>query len=475
MKFEILPEEELMKVHEASVEILKNTGIRTTSPKFRSLLLDNGCKEKKDRITFTDDVIEKALKSVPGPWEITSRNGEHVLELCRNRAYGQVCVGMPAVIDLETGQRRDALLKDLQDFTRLADALEFINVVSPLYPRDVSQKAIVTIEAATLLRNTTKPIRLCLESHDEWPYIHDVLLAVAGSEEALREKGLGYYEVSPISPLDFGTGPAEALMDVVEAGLPLGIDPAPIMGATSPITILGNVAQHNAEILAAVIACQLMSPGHRVVMSPRAGGIMDMRTGVALWAIPEMGIGGALAVQLARHYGIARGAGCFTGASKAADAQSGYERIYNALLPALIGIDFCGTAGSVDNALVGSYEMLVIDNEMSSIIQHTVKGLEVNEDKLAVAIVDEVVEKGISFLEHKHTRKHLRAGELWRPVISQRLTFEEWEARGCPRLEDIAREKAKELLASHRVEPLSPEVDAELDKIIARAERELGE
>ncbi|CEO88183.1 trimethylamine methyltransferase family protein [Syntrophaceticus schinkii] len=66
----------------------------------------------------------------------------------------------------------------------------------------------------------------------------------------------------------------------------------------------------------------------------------------------------------------------YTGASKAPDAQSGFEHIYNALLPALIGIDFCGTAGIVDNALVASYENLVIDNELSSIIQHTVRGLD---------------------------------------------------------------------------------------------------
>ncbi len=475
MNFEIISETDLMRVHEATVDVLKNIGISTTSDKFKSLLLDNGCKEKKGRITFTQDVIDKAIKRVPGPWEITSRTGEHVLELGRNRAYGQVCIGLPSIIDLDTGERRDALLKDLADFTRLADALEFMNVVSPLYPRDVPQKAIVTIEAVTLLRNTTKPIRLCLESYDEWPYIYDALLAVAGSEEALREKGLGYYEVSPMSPLDFGTGPAEAMMGVVEAGLPVGFDPAPIMGATSPVTILGNVVQHNAELLAGVISTKLMKPGCRVIMSPRSGGAMDMRSGVALWAMPEMGIGGALSIQLAKHYGIARGAGCYTGASKAPDAQSGFEHIYNALLPALIGIDFCGTAGIVDNALVASYENLVIDNELSSIIQHTVRGLDVDEDKMAVHVIEEVIEKEINFLEHKHTRKHLRAGELWKPIISQRQTFEEWEAKGCRRFENVARDRAKELLAVHEVEPLSPEVDAELDKIIASAQKTLAE
>ncbi len=474
MKFEILSESDLMKVHEATVEIMERVGISTTSDKFRSILLDNGCVEKNERITFPNDIIEKALETVPSTWEITGRTGEHVLELGRNRAYGQVCVGLPSIIDLDTGKRRDALLKDLEDFILVADALDYMNVVSPLYPRDVPQKAIVSIEAATMLRKSTKPIRLTLESYDEWPYINDILLAVAGSEEALRKDYLGYYEISPISPLDFCYGPAEAMMGVIESGLPIGFDPAPVMGATSPITILGNVVQHNAEILAGVVAAQLIKPGCPVVMSPRSGGSMDMRTGVALWAAPEMGIGGALSIQLAKHYNIPRGCGCYTGASKTADAQSGFEHIYNVILPALIGLDFCGTAGIVDNALVASYENLVIDNELSSIVQHTVRGLEVTDDKMSVDIIEEVIAKEMNFLEHTHTRNHLRAGELWKPTISQRQTFEGWEAEGSRGLGEVANAKAKELLASHKPVPLSPEVDAEIAKIVASAQKILG-
>ena len=94
---------------------------------------------------------------------------------------------------------------------------------------------------------------------------------------------------------------------------------------------------------------------------------------------------------------------------------------------------------------------------------------------MAVHVIEEVIEKEINFLEHKHTRKHLRAGELWKPIISQRQTFEEWEAKGCRRFENVARDRAKELLAVHEVEPLSPEVDAELDKIIASAQKTLAE
>ncbi len=473
MRFDLISEAELLQLHEATMEVLKSIGISTTCAKFRALLLDYGCREQNGRIIFTQDVIDNAMKTVPARWAITGRTGRHVLDLGRNNAYAQACVGPPNILDLNTRLRRDVTLKDLQDFTRLIDALDHINIASPIFPRDVPQESIVTLETATLFRNTSKPIRLCLESHDEWPYIYDLLVAVAGSKEALREKGLGYFEVSPMSPLDYGQGPAEALMDIVEAGIPLGIDPAPTMGATSPITIAGTVAQHAAEILAGVMASQMLRPGSRVVMSPRAGASMDMRSGVALWAAPEMGLGGALAVQLGRYYNIPRGAGCFTGASKSPDAQSGFEHLYNALLPALIGFDIGGSAGSVDNVLIASYEMLVIDDEISSIVQRTVRGVQIDADKLAIPVIAEVIRSGGNFLEQKHTRKQLRAGELWAPGISQRQPYDDWASTGR-RTDDVARDVARKLLAEHVVEPLAPEVDAELDKIVKVAQSTMG-
>jgi trimethylamine--corrinoid protein Co-methyltransferase len=472
---ELVSEADILQLHETTMKLLSDIGIATTSERFRSFMFDHGCKEKNGRVLFPQAVIDKALKTVPHTWEMSGRDGKHVIEWGRNKAYGQVCIGMPSMMDLDTGLRRDTLLKDLNDFTRLTDALDYINITSCVFPRDVPQAGIVTLETASLLRNSTKPFKLCLESHDEWQYIYEVLLAVAGNEKNLKEKGLGYYEVSPLSPMNWGKGPAEAAMDVVEAGLPLGIDPAPIMGATSPITLAGTVAQHMAEMMIGVITSQLIAPGSRVAVSPRSGGLMDMRTGVALWAIPEMGLGGGLNIQLAKHYGLAAGSGCYTGASKCADAQSAAEHLYNALVPALIGIDVCGSAGSVDNALIGSYEMLVIDDELSSIVQWTIKGIDVNEDTLALSVIEDVINNQGNFLEQKHTRKHMRSGkEIWKPIINQRQTYEEWEINGQQRLEDIAKAKAKKLLATHQVEPLSPEVDSEVDKIIARAQKELA-
>ena len=464
-------EEELLKVHEASLDILKKIGIGTKSDRLKTLLLDHGCHAQGERILFTQDVIDQGMKTAPACFNLYGRSNRPALEIGKKKAYAQTLVGAPSVIDLDSGERRDAVLEDLADITRLADALDYINIISPLFPRDVPQEIILTVETATLLRNSTKPFSICIESSRELKYILEVLIAVAGSEAELREKPLATLPISPLSPLDYGLHPAEALLDTVDAGLPLGIEPCPQMGATGPMTLVGTVAMHNAEMLAGVIAAQLYKPGSPVTMSSRAT-FMDMRSGLGLWAMPELGLGGAALNHLSRYYNVPCAPGGYSGASKVADMQSGYEHLYNALLEALAGSDIVGSAGSLDNALISCYVMLVLDNEISSVVQRTLREYEVSEDTLAVDVVEEIIKNKSNFLQHKHTRKYLRAGELWVPSISERCTFEQWSVKG-EKIEEKARARAKQILATYQVEPLSPEVDEEIDRILERAKKEL--
>lgn len=469
MKFNYLSEDEVIQVHEASLEMLGTIGIHTTSDRFKKLLLANRCQENEDRIMIPREVVEQALKTVPKEFKIYGRNDTQVLDMGKSRGYAQTCVGTPSIMDIDTGEKRDANLKDLEDYVRLADALEFINIVSPIFPRDVPQEVIVSVETAAMLKNTTKPLRICAESSHEMKTIVELLAVVAGGMEALREKPLAYIEVSPISPLEYGFHPAEALLDIVEAGLPLGVIPCPMMGSTGPMTLIGCVAQHNAEILAGVVASQLLKPGAPVIMSPRVT-FMDMSSGVCLWAMPEMGMAAAASIQLARYYEIPSTATGYSGAGKIADMQSGNEHLYNTLMPALIGTDILAAAGSLDSCLSSCFAMLVMDNEISSVVQRTIKGPVVNEETLAVKVVAEVIKSKGIFLGHKHTRNHLRAGELWKPTISDRQPFEKWALKG-EKIEEKARIKAKELLATHQVQPLSDEIIAELDRIINSAKK----
>lgn len=469
-RFEILQREQVEKMHEATLKILDTIGISTTSQKFKELLLENGCKEAGDRIQFPPEVVNKYLQKAPAQFNLYGRDNHTVLEMGRRKAYAQSISGTPLIMDLETGERREYTLQDLANMCRLGDALPNIKAISCGVPKDVDADIYMLIEISTMLRNTKKPLRLPIESGADLKYISQVLTAVCGSMDQFRAKPCMYLEISPISPLNFAKEQAEGIMGLAELGIPIGLIPCNMMGATGPMTLIGAVVQQNAEVVAGIVAAQMVNPGIPVVMSPRVT-FMDMRTGVGLWAAPEMGLAGACSVELAHYYNIPVSVAGYSAASKIADQQSGYERCYNALISALAGADIIAAAGALDNALVASYVQLVLDDEISSIIGRTFRELEVSEDTLAVDVVADIVNNNSSFLEHMHTVKHLRNGELWEPTITNRSNYMAW-AEKKETVEQRAKEKAIKLLADNQ-EPLIDKVaDDEIESIIRNAKKD---
>ena len=67
--------------------------------------------------------------------------------------------------------------------------------------------------------------------------------------------------------------------------------------------------------------------------------------------------------------------------------------------------------------------------------------------------------------------KHFREG--WMPEITDIETFEIWEKKGSKSIAQVAKEKTKEILATHKVEPIPEDVQKEISRILKRAEAEL--
>lgn len=468
MKYEFLSQSDIEKVHEATLEILETIGVRSASDRFLEKCAELGLTVKDGTVYFPRATVEEALKKAPSKFTLYSRNGKHDVELgAENKVWSQTCIGSPFINDIETGERKLVTSKDLCDYVRVCDALDNIDIISAIFPKDVPEQAAVTCETAMQVKNTTKPLHICIESAKEVKYIIEVLAAAVGGMENLREKPIGYLQVSPISPLDYAVGPANGLIDTAEAGVPLGIIPCPMMGATGPMTLIGSVAMHNAEMVAGVVVAQLITPGLPCIMSPRVT-FLDMKTAIGLWAAPEMGMAGLCSAQMANYYGIPNEPTGFSCSSKVCDEEAGFERMYNALVPGIGGATILGTAGSVDNALIADYATIVMDDEISSIVKYTVAGKEVNEDTLAVEAIREVVNGERNFLGNMHTMQHLRT-ETWKPILCERNTCESWQAGGHITYGEKALAKAKDLYANHVVEPLCDEYAAAVDAAVQRA------
>jgi trimethylamine--corrinoid protein Co-methyltransferase len=273
-----------------------------------------------------------------------------------------------------------------------------------------------------------------------------------------------------VSPLIFTEDIAGAIIAVAESGAPFASLPAPQLGATGPVTMVGALAQQHAEVLASFLIAAAARPGVPVIYCSRISSI-DLRTAVSSWGGPEVGMTGACAAQLAHRLGLSCDAYGLSTSSNTLDPQFAYERTANALVPALAGVDILSGVGGTDSVLAAGLEIIVIDDELISLIKHIVAGPEVSEATLAFDVMKEVIPRDGVFLAEMHTVQQMRQGALWIPELG--VGGDDAAGEAGSDVVTRARARAKELLRSHQVEPLPDDVTRQLDEIMARARREL--
>jgi trimethylamine--corrinoid protein Co-methyltransferase len=230
----------------------------------------------------------------------------------------------------------------------------------------------------------------------------------------------------------------------------------------------GCLAQQHAEILASFVIAAAVRPGAPVGYCSRISPI-DLRTALTAWGSPEVGMTAACAGQLAHRLGFPCDAYGLASQSLLLDPQHAYERLSNALVPALAGVDMLSGAGN-GGGLNAGFEISVIDDEIIGMIKQIVAGVPVNDVTLAYDVMAEVIPGDGVFLGEMHTVRQMRRGALWMPSVSTRGEGEQEAAVGVVQRAQV---RAREILESHEVDALPEEASRHLDEVQARARREL--
>ncbi|MEK6987350.1 MAG: trimethylamine methyltransferase family protein, partial [Candidatus Thermoplasmatota archaeon] len=302
----------------------------------------------------------------------------------------------------------------------------------------------------------------------------DILLrmwaCVAGGPEELRKRPLFSVYGSPSSPLTYDSRVCDVMLRGAQAGIPVDVLPCPISGGTAPITLSGGLAQQNAELLAGAMLIQTVTTRLPMEYSGRLS-ILDLRSGKNVWGLPEMGLASAATVQIAHRYHMAADVYGVTTDANAWDLQIGLERMMSALLPGMAGADnLSGMGGAWENA--ASLEMLVIDNEIYADVFRAIRGLEVDEERLALDIIDKVGPMG-NFLAQKHTMKFLRLGEVRNSPLYDKRTMDRAKMEGIRSLQETARDVVRKILKDHAPTPLDRDVEKELTRVVKEGEKQL--
>ena len=341
-----LSQEALDRIEETAHRLLNEVGIQMQHAGAIEMLHGLGCRIERARTHIPPDVVQWALDHVTPAQESLTRDGTPAFTLGDGQVRFHNGGGQPQVFDPDSGERRAATLQDVADITRLLDALPNVDQITPLFgPQDVRPELLFLESTAAMLRHTCKPVSAAaIDKPEDVPYLIEMAVACCGGIEAFRERPTLSISVSPVSPLKFDERITGAILAVAQSGAPFHPLPAPTLGATGPITMAGALAQQHAELLSSFVLAAAARPGVPVVYCSRISPI-DLRTAISTWGGPEVGLTGACAAQLAHRLSLPCDSYGLSTSSPTLDAQFAYERLANALVPALGGVDILSGVG----------------------------------------------------------------------------------------------------------------------------------
>jgi trimethylamine--corrinoid protein Co-methyltransferase len=467
---EYLSEEQMRDIHSAALEILQDCGTIIHHEKSIALLHQAGADVKDDRHVFIPGgLVASALGSAPSKVSIYNRNGRPAMILEGRNVYYGTGSDCPYLLDSLTGERRDFLSGDVEQAVRLVDALPNIdftmsNGLAPDFPTDLQYQH----KYALMIRNSTKPQVITAADKSALNDITDIAAAAVGGREALSRKPIFVLYDEPTSPLVHIREAMEKLMFMAEHNLPTNYSPGIMAGATGPVTMAGAIAQANAEILAGLVIHQLTNAGAPFIfgagMSP-----MDMQSMQPTYSAPEAMMTQAALCQIGRclyHLPTWGFGGC--SASKLADEQAVNEAATYIMMAAWAGTNLVHDVGYLEFGLTYSFDLLVMCDEFIGQIRRMMGGIPVDRENLAVESIKRVGPGG-HFLSDDHTLDHFR--ENWQPELTDRRTYEDWKSRGAKSMGQLAKEKIQKIRQSHQPQPLPPEVDGEIERILERAKK----
>jgi trimethylamine--corrinoid protein Co-methyltransferase len=466
-RFQPLSENDIESIHLASLRVLEEVGVKIYSEIALKLLSDGGAEVDFDKKTayIPQHLVKEALTKAPSTIKLYGRNRKHDRVLEGDNVTFDPGSSALYILDYETDEIRRPVSKDLENFVRLADALDYIHAQSTaMVVSDVPQAIVDRYRLYLVLKNSTKPIITGAFSIDGLYDMKRMLEIVAGGEKELAKKPMAVFDVCPSSPLKWSEIDAQNLIDCAKFRLPAEIIPALQLGATAPVTIAGSLVQHNAEFLSGLVMLQLTNPGSPVIYggSPT---VFDQKCATACLGAMEAMLLGCSYIQIAKYYKLPTHMYIGLSDAKVIDAQCGFETGIGLVLGALAGINVISGPGMLDFENCQSFEKLVIDNELCGMALRMAKGVKVEDETIAFDLIKKVGPGGV-YLAERHTLEWIRKEQFIPSEIIDRREWKAWKDSGGKDITKRAHEVVERKLREHKPEPLPKDVQENLDNFV---------
>ena len=472
-----LSPDQIETLHNAALSILDKTGM-TFEPGLEDvaeLLESNGAKlDMENRIIrFTPEMIADAVSKAPEKVVLYGRKKEHDLCLTEDKVHMGTGGAAIKIIDLDTGKIRPTTLKDLREVTRLVNKLENIHfLVRPCIPTDIDKADYDINMYYACLSATTKHVMSGVNDEKGLADVINMASLIAGGKERLRAKPfISVITSFAISPLKLCTQSTRIMREAVREHIPVALSCAPMAGSTSPLTMAGTLAQMHAEQLAGIAICQFTNPGTPILYGGIPG-MANLKTMGYLGGAVECGMMNAAVHQLSDYLKVPNYNSSGLTDSKISDAQAGYEKAFTTLLAAMGGSNYVHhAAGMLESMLTIAHEQFVIDDEIIGNSCKVLKGINCDEEHLALDVIEEVGAGG-NFMMSSHTMEHLYSEYYMGNGVTDQKSRSGWEKDGgldiCGRARKIARSILDEPSAGYIPENIDREIRSKFNILLNR-------
>jgi trimethylamine--corrinoid protein Co-methyltransferase len=453
---------EIQKIHESSLTILSEVGVQIVHPYIRRLLLEAGAKEGSNSILFfPSELIEECVKKAPHSIRFMDLD-ENISEVKPGRE--PLFWTGNAMYYFRGSERKELTRESYVEFCRVANQLPHVHAIVGTNLSDYPPGARDFVGFRAMAENTQKHLRPVIftpRGVEAILEMADVLL----KGRPLKENPILSFGFTIVSPLRWSDSALEVFRASSGYGIPLMINSEVISGATAPVTLAGSLVLANAEALSGVAIAQLLEPARPVVFNLGFSHTFDMKVAETLTGSPEGGLLGAAGGAIARFHHLPSASWMST-ESKIPDAQAAYEKTLLGLLHALGGVNLIWGIGNLESTLTLSPEQAVIDNEIAAGILRSWKGIQVDEEKMAIPLIKELKHQA-AYLQSEHTLRHFRE-ELRITKLLSRERWALWEKGGRKSLTSVAEDLVQSLLKTPPPKHLSGSQREKLKKIEKR-------
>lgn len=468
----VLSRAEVERVHEKTLEVLLDPGVKVGSEKVLRILADGGTKVdyRNMRARIPEDLVNETMRVLPKQVRLCARNPVQDMTAPRAGPPYMATNGTAVyVTDLETGEKRRSTAKDLKEMMVLSDAMEPLDYVWPIVTsQDSPEKTRSLHDLAICLTNTTKHVQGEAISAEEARAEVELASAIVGGPEELAKRPIFSVIQCPICPLEFERGSVEAVAEFAQAGIPVVSMSMALTGLTSPVTLASTLAIVNAENLASFTISQLVRPGAPVVYSSESTS-PNMFTGEIHYGAVEEILLAAASGQMAKRYGAVAMVGGF-GAGMGGESpgiHSNPAELFVTCATNAAATDFASGIGGLDQAKGASLEQIVIDCDIWEQIREIRRDIAFDDAHFVIDLIRKVGPGG-NFLHELHTARNLRK-ELYMPSKEKTEAFGKYMlSKGMTEIVPGARKRVREILVSHEPEPIDADVKKQMDSVLRK-------